>query len=68
MPKLFWIGLAIFVLGQAPLVFVIVAAQLGLWPDPNPNPIGAGLLAFFTFWPGLALMLIGLVVGRRRAT
>jgi hypothetical protein len=39
MPKLFWIGLALFVLGQVPPVFIIVAARLRLWPDPNPNPM-----------------------------
>jgi hypothetical protein len=66
MPKLFWIGVSVFVLGQAPLLFIVGAADLGLWPDPNPNPIGPGLLAFFTFWPGLLLMLIGLIIARRR--
>lgn len=67
MPKLFWIGLAIFVLGQAPLLLIIVAVQLGLWPDPNPNPnpIGPGSLSFVTFWPGLGLMFTGLIIARR---
>jgi len=66
MPKLFWIGLAVFVLGQAPLLVIAAAAYLGLWPDPNPNPIGPGLLAFLTFWPGLVLMALGFF-GRHRA-
>jgi len=29
--------------------------------DPNPNPIGPGLLAFFTFWPAVILIVWGLV-------
>ena len=41
--------------GAGPLVFIIAAAALGLWPDPNPNPIGPGLLFFFTFWSGTLL-------------
>ncbi len=68
MPRLFWIGVSVFVLGQTPLVFIIVAAALGLWPDPNPNPMGPGLLSFVTFWPGLALMLLGFLRRRRRET
>jgi hypothetical protein len=34
-------------------------AELGLWPDPNPNPIGPGLLFFFTFWPAVICLGIG---------
>ena len=65
MPKLFWIGVSIFILGQAPLLLIIVAACLSLWPDPNPNPIGPGLLSFVTFWPGVVLMLLGFLRHRR---
>jgi hypothetical protein len=65
MPKLFWLGLAVFLLGEAPLLVIVIAAQLGLWPDPNPNPIGPGLLSFVTFWPGLVLMLLGFLRRRR---
>ena len=68
MPKLFWIGIATLVLGQGPLLFIAGAAYLGLWPDPNPNPIGPGLLAFFTFWPGIGLTVIGFILARRRST
>ena len=49
------------VLGWGPLLAIILLAGIGLWPDPNPNPIGPGLLFFFSFWPALACMLIGLV-------
>jgi hypothetical protein len=67
MPKLFWIGLAVFVLGQAPLLLMLAAVQLSLWPDPHPNPIGPGLLSFVTFWPGLVLMLLGFLRRGRTA-
>jgi len=55
------VGLGLLVVGAAPLVFIIVAAAVGLWPDPNPNPIGPGLLFFFTFWPAVLCLLIGVV-------
>ncbi len=38
------VGLAVFVLCPLPLVGVIAASSLGLTSDPNPNPIGFGLL------------------------
>ena len=57
----FWIGLALLVLGTGPLLLIVVAAELGLTSDPNPNPIGPGLLAFFTFWPAVILVVWGLV-------
>ena len=57
--QLFLIGLSVFVLGSGPLLLVIAAASLGLTRDPNPNPVGFGIMAMFTFWPGLALMAVG---------
>jgi len=33
-------GGAIFLAGAIPLFGVIVATFIGLWPDPNPNPVG----------------------------
>lgn len=47
------IGLAIVVVGAGPLFSVLIAAKLGLTKDPNPNPLGLGILAMLTFWPGL---------------
>jgi hypothetical protein len=35
------------------LFSVLIAAKLGLTKDPNPNPLGLGILAMLTFWPGL---------------
>ena len=62
--KLVRIGLVLLLAGSAPLWGIILAARLGLWPDPNPNPIGPGLLFVLTFWP--AVTLIGVGVARVR--
>ena len=63
--KLFRLGAVLLAAGSGPLFAIIVAAKVGLWPDPNPNPIGPGLLAFFTFWPAVALMALGAIQVRR---
>jgi hypothetical protein len=55
----------LLVIGSAPLLFIIIAAAIGLWPDPNPNPIGPGLLFFFTFWPAVLCILVGVARVRR---
>jgi hypothetical protein len=60
------IGLGLLVVGAGPLLFIISAAALGLWPDPNPNPIGPGLLFFFTFWPAVICIVIGVIRVRMR--
>jgi hypothetical protein len=39
---------------------IIALARLGLTKDPNPNPVGFGILAFLTFWPGIFLVIVGL--------
>ena len=56
-------GFAIVAGSAAPLMFVIVASSLGLWPDPNPNPVGFGLLlvaggALGTMLTGLGILLV----------
>jgi hypothetical protein len=55
------IGLALVVLGWGPLLAIIALTALHLWPDPNPNPIGPGLLFFFTFWPAVGCLAVGAV-------
>ena len=57
--RLFWIGLAVLILGTGPLLAIIAA--FGLLNDPNPNPVGPGLLAFFTFWPAVIMIVWGLI-------
>ena len=62
-------GIGLLIVGIGPLVFIIVAAAIGLWPDPNPNPIGPGLLFFFTFWPAVLCVVVGVFrVRRARST
>jgi len=66
MSRFFWIGLVLLCVGTGPLLIVILAAQLGLTRDPNPNPVGFGILALFTFWPSVLLIVVGIVRTRRK--
>jgi hypothetical protein len=52
-------GIALVVLGWGPLIGIVVLSSLGLWPDPNPNPVGPGLLFFITFWPAVVCLAVG---------
>jgi hypothetical protein len=63
--RLFLAGLVLLLLGSGPLLAIIAASSLGLTRDPNPNPVGFGILAMFTFWPSIAMMAIGLFRARR---
>ena len=64
-----WIRVALVLacIGAGPLLFIIIAAAIGLWPDPNPNPVGAGLLFTFVFWPAVVCLLIGVLRVRAAA-
>lgn len=53
-------GLIVLGVGCGPLFLIVIAASLGLTSDPNPNPIGPGILAMLTFMPGLALLGAGI--------
>jgi hypothetical protein len=66
--KLVRVGLGLLIFGPGPLVAIILAAKVGLWPDPNPNPVGPGILAGLTFWPAVICLLVGIgrVWKRRR--
>jgi hypothetical protein len=55
------VGFWMLILGTGPLLLIIAAAELGLLSDPNPNPIGPGMLAFFTFWPAVICLVIGTI-------
>ncbi|RTL51348.1 MAG: hypothetical protein EKK46_12435 [Rhodocyclaceae bacterium] len=57
--RLFLIGLGLLVLGSGPLWGIILLAEIGLWPDPDPNPVGPGLLFALTFWPALICLALG---------
>ena len=59
------VGIGLLVVGAGPLLFIILAAAVGLWPDTNPNPVGPGLLFFVTFWPAVICIVIGVVRVRR---
>jgi hypothetical protein len=61
---LLWIGIALLVLGSGPLLVSVAYA----WSqgDRNPNPVGPGILAMFTFWPSIILIVIGLGLGIAR--
>lgn len=50
-----WIALV----GALPLLGVILAAKVGLWLDPNPNPIGLGLLFVAAGLVGMVCALVG---------
>ena len=54
-------GLTLLLLGAAPLVAIIVAAKIGLWPDPNPNPVGPGLWFVLTGVLATGCLAIGAV-------
>jgi hypothetical protein len=59
-------GLALLIVGAAPLLFILLAAAIGLWPDPNPNPVGPGLLFGLTLWPAVICIIVGVIRVRRR--
>ncbi len=59
---LVWVGLVIALVGSAPLLSVIAASKIGVLDDPNPNPVGFGILAACTFWPGIAAAVVGAVL------
>ena len=59
---LVWVGLTTAIVGSAPLLSVIAASKIGILDDPNPNPVGFGILAACTFWPGIATAVVGAVM------
>lgn len=58
--RLLWIGIALLIAGCGPLVGIMAMAAMGMTQDPNPNPVGFGILAAVTLWPSLGLIAIGI--------
>lgn len=52
--KLLIAGIVIFIIGSGPLLVT-------MFLNPNSNPVGFGIMAYFTFWPAIVLMIVGLV-------
>jgi len=53
-PKMFWFGLALLIVGSGPLLAAIAFSR-----DPDPNSIAFELLAGATFWPSVILIMVG---------
>jgi hypothetical protein len=60
------VGLGLLIVGATPLLVIVMAAALGLWPDPNPNPVGPGMLFGLTFWPAIICLVTGVIRVRSR--
>lgn len=56
-----WGGVGLLLIGTGPLVLTMLL-------DPTANPVGFGMLTFFTFWPSLLLIAAGLIHGVFRAS
>lgn len=53
------VGVALVVLGWGPLLSVGLLSEAGLLSDPNPNPVGFGIMFAFTLWPAVICLAIG---------
>jgi hypothetical protein len=60
------VGLGLLVVGSTPLLVIVVAAGLGLLRDPNPNPVGPGILFGLTVWPAIICVVVGVIRVRSR--
>ena len=58
-------GIAVMVVGALPLLLTILAANVHLLADPNPNPVGFGVLFFFSVILGSIVVLAGIVRSER---
>ncbi|MSQ90192.1 MAG: hypothetical protein EXS01_02195 [Phycisphaerales bacterium] len=61
-------GLLLLLLGTGPLLLVILFAEMGWSDDPNPNPVGFGILAMCTAWPSIGFVIAGVGLGVVRWT
>ena len=60
------IGLGLVVVGWLPLWGIAFLAAIGVWPDPDPNPIGPGILFYLTAIPAIVCLALGVVEVRRQ--
>ena len=58
-----YIGVAILVLGVGPVLIIVLLSKIGIG-DPNPNPVGPGMLAAISFWPGIIMTILGAISHR----
>ncbi len=56
--RAFKIGLGLLVFGTGPLDIIILLSKMGIG-DPNPNPIGPGLLAGLSVPVGIICAAVG---------
>jgi hypothetical protein len=59
------VGLLLVLFGWGPLLLIGFLASIGALHDPDPNPIGPGLLFFVTSWPAIICIALGIIKGRR---
>lgn len=57
-------GLLLTAIGGLPLLIYVAVANMN--GDPNPNPVGPGILFMFCFWPGVAVLSLGVLVAVAR--
>ncbi|MGH9793809.1 MAG: hypothetical protein ACRD5G_03470 [Candidatus Acidiferrales bacterium] len=62
--KIFRIGMWWQVIGCGPLYLIILLSWIGV-VDRDVNPVGPGILAFFSFIPSIITMIVGGVMMAR---
>lgn len=62
--KIFRFGMWWHVIGCGPLYLIIVLSWIGV-VDRDVNPVGPGILAFFSFIPSIITMIVGGVMMAR---
>jgi hypothetical protein len=65
---MFWTGLGLLCVGSGPLLSTLLLAWLGVTDDPDPNPVGYGILASLTLWPAVVLMIVGVALSFSRSS
>jgi hypothetical protein len=60
-PLLLLVGLGLLAVGCGPLLLFLAADTLGMIRDPNPNPVGLGIIFFVTIWPAIGCTVLGLL-------